>query len=341
MQLQSNVKIAPYTTFKIGGEAYYFAIVRTIEDLKEVADFLNKSKLPFFCLGEGSNTLAADEGFHGLVIKNEILGVKIKDLDYRTVEIVAGAGENWDSLVKTSVARNLYGLENLSWIPGTVGAAPVQNIGAYGAEVKDSITSVEVFDLHSGEIKTLSNDECEFSYRDSFFKRPENKSLIITKVTFHLAKEGRVNIGYKDLKERFKEVYSSAVSVSDVRNAVIEIRQKKLPDWKIIGTAGSFFKNPIIDEKHFETLKKEYPEMPSFSEPNGKIKIPLAWIIDKVCNFKGVQEGNVGTYITQPLALVNYGGGTFLQIESLAKKIENLVFEKTKIKIEREVQILK
>ena len=339
MHVEENVSMGPFTTFKIGGAARFFTVANTVEDIKEGVQFAKSRKLPFFVLGDGSNLLVGDKGFNGLVIKNQLKGIKIKE-EASNFILVAAAGENWDDFVGFTVAQKLYGLENLSYIPGTVGAAPVQNIGAYGAEIKDSIMEVEVFDSGDGRIKVLSPKQCKFGYRESIFKKPIGRKYIITKVTFLLSKSGKVNIGYKDLREKFKDRYSQDVSIEEVRNAVIEIRKKKLPDWRVTKTAGSFFKNPFISLAHFEKLKEKYPDLPGFREKN-KIKIPLAWILDVICDLKGFKIGNVGLYEKQPLAVVNFDGATANEMEKFAGIISQKITEKTGIHVEWEVRVLK
>ncbi len=338
LTIQKNIPLAALTTLGVGGSAAFFAKVRSLEDLKDAAEFLKQKKIPFTVLGEGSNVLIGDAGYSGLILQVAIRGIKMKEVDYRRVSIEVGAGENWDDAVSYAVTHHLYGLENLSGIPGSVGAAPVQNIGAYGTEVRESISEVEVFDMISGEIKIFTAEQCQFSYRNSIFKKPEIKNFVITKVSFILEKDGRVNIGYKDLKERFFDRYSKDISLSEVRKAVLEIRARKLPDWKILHNAGSFFKNPIVTEEVYAKLLETYPDMPSFPEKRNLVKIPLAWILDNVCDLRGWKRGKVGTHDAQPLVLVNYGGATAQEIEDAAVYIAGLVKEETGITLEWEVQ---
>ncbi len=262
-----------------------------------------------------------------------------------------GAGENWDAFVGVMVMKKLYGLENLSLIPGTVGAAPVQNIGAYGTEVKETISQVEVFDMKSGETRLMSNEACEFRYRDSIFKQPEGAGLVVTKVFFTLFKSGspeaRVNIGYKDVKEFFKDRYSKEVTPDEVRKVVIEIRTRKLPDVKKVGTAGSFFKNPILSANEFERVQVRVKalapdlEMPTWSESGGRVKVSFAWILDKLCGMRGWRDGAVGAYENQALVLVNFGGGTADEVTRAAHRLADAVREKTGIEAEWEVRMMK
>ena len=291
--------------------------------------------------------------------------------------VVAGAGESWDALVAQAVGRGLWGVENLSGIPGTVGAAPIQNIGAYGTEVKNTIEWVEVFDTKTGKSKKFSNEKCEFGYRDSIFKHPEGKSLIVTRVALRLKKSGTPNLEYKDLKNYFgrgeqesrtpppfqggDKRGGSFPSLEEIRRAVLEIRSKKFPDLREFGTAGSFFKNPVISKEKFDELKKKFPNLPGFelrikparlqpdrivlagnSRSGGgeglKIKIPLAWILDNVCGLKGYRKGDVALFEQQPVVLVNFGNASAKEIQAFAKEVSLCVKEKTDIEIEWEVQ---
>lgn len=339
MKIQENISLAPLTTFRVGGKARFFVDVESIQKLKEAVFYAEKNNLPIFILGGGSNILISDEGFDGLVIKISLDGIMWKE-DGDFVFATVGAGVLWDVFVEHAVLKNLWGVENLSYIPGTVGAAPVQNIGAYGAEVKDVIFSVSAFDIVSKKIKVFTNSLCLFGYRNSFFKSQEGKKFIITDVTFKLSKKLNPNISYKDINEYFRDKSISNPSLLLIRNTVIAIRKKKLPDWHNIGTAGSFFKNPIIKKNHLLKLLINFPEMPSFEVDYNNVKIPLAWILDKVCGLKGYREGRVGLYENQPLALVNFDKAKANEIKNLAQKIYKIVKEKTNIKIEREVEYI-
>jgi UDP-N-acetylmuramate dehydrogenase len=357
--IREHVSLSEYTTFRIGGPARFFCEATNETELVEAIECARRMcEGSFFILGGGSNVLVDDAGFDGLVILMGIKGIDVHGV--QDVQVTVGAGENWDDFVGQCVSRGLCGLENLSGIPGTVGAAPVQNIGAYGVEVAQFIQSVRVFDTSENVWKNMSAPECGFEYRDSIFKREvkEKKGehgwcggrYIITSVVFHLKHfiPGNVemlDMSYKDLKDFQGHVLKSP---ADIRAAVLEIRSKKLPDVynsnpARIGTAGSFFKNPIISAEHYLTLKKQYPDMPSFSvardfTENKSVKIPLAWILDHVCGYKGVKKGNVGTYQNQALVIVNNGGATAADIKTFANEITATVKEKTGIDIEPEVQ---
>lgn len=336
MKISTNVPLAQYTTFRIGGPARYFCSVKNEEELVEAVRFAKENKEKIFILGEGSNVLISDVGFFGLVIKMELKGLDIEEEKDNYVRVNVAAGELWDSFVEKMVEKGLYGVENLSAIPGTVGAAPVQNIGAYGMDVSESVESVRVFDMKEMKFRDISNAQCKFSYRHSVFKL-EKENYVITNVRFKLKKNGKVNISYSDLQKYF-ENRKDLPSLEDVRKAVIEIRWKKLPDWKLWGNAGSFFKNPVISEPHYNELKKKYPAMPGYKEPNGLVKVSLGWILDKVCNMKGFDMGNVSTHVSQALVIVAKPGAKSEEVVKLAYQLINTVKEKTGIEVEGEVE---
>ncbi len=335
MDIKENVPLAPLTTMKVGGEARYFAVAHSEEELVELARTANKNGWAVTILGGGSNMIVREEGVDGLVIKNEIRGVTALDAaEEGKVRVMVGAGEEWDAFVAHTVSQGWWGLENLSAIPGSVGATPIQNVGAYGVEVASVIESVRAYSLATNALVEMSNAECRFGYRDSIFKSPEGKGLAVVSVTFQLSTVPNPVLHYKDLAARFGD--GPTPSQADIRAAVIDIRSKKFPDWNELGTAGSFFKNPVIGRDHYEKLQRSYPELPGFPEPDGRMKVPLGWILDKVCGLKGSREGNVGTYGQQSLVLVNYGGATTTDVLSFAEKIMSQVKEKTDIDIERE-----
>jgi UDP-N-acetylmuramate dehydrogenase len=336
MKITENQGLKELTTFKTGGNARYFCIVTNEDELIEAIGFSKKNKIPFFILGGGSNILVADKGFDGIVIKIEIKGIKYEE-NGDGVKVIVGAGENWDNFVADTVERGYYGLENLSLIPGTVGASPVQNIGAYGSEVKDTIESVYVLDVKKDEYKTFSNPECDFSYRDSIFKKEKGRYVVIS-VTFNLNKDGKLNLTYKDVQEYFNKRQNSNPSLKQVRNAIIDIRTNKLPSLQEYGTAGSFFKNVIVSQSKARELVSKYPEIIVHQVNDKKVKIPLAWILDNVCGFKGKRKGNVGVYKNQALVLVNYGNATSNEVIELAQEMVDCVYEKTGIEIFPEVE---
>jgi UDP-N-acetylmuramate dehydrogenase len=336
MKIIQGKSLAELTTFRIGGNARFFCSVQNVADIAKAVAFAKEKSLPIFILGGGSNLLVSDSDFEGLVIKLDIKG--INELPNGCIQV--GAGENWDEFVAWTVEHGFGGLENLSLIPGSVGAAPVQNIGAYGVEVGSFIESIEVFELPSGRIKTFSKHDCRFAYRDSIFKHKKGEYVILS-VTFNLSKSAKPDISYKDLKEFFEKKNAGASKIlpdiKAVRDAVIAIRTAKLPDVKKVGTAGSFFKNPVISAGEFTCLKEKYPELPGYPEADGRVKIPIAWVIDKVCGLKGRRWGDAGIHDTQALVIVNYGHATSTEIENVTREVEKTVQEKIGIKIEREV----
>jgi UDP-N-acetylmuramate dehydrogenase len=336
---QENELLAPYTTFGIGGATRYMMTIGSLEELREAAAFAIQKNSVIVVLGGGSNMLVSDNGFEGLVIKNEIKGI-VEKKEGDTVFVEAGAGESWDDLVAYAVQRGYGGLENLSAIPGTVGAAPIQNIGAYGVEVKSVIESVKVFDPFLGQEKVFSNADCAFSYRDSMFKHPDGKHLIVTSVVFRLSASFVPNLSYKDVKEYFAARNNTTPSIQEVRDAVTEIRRGKFPDLSEVGTAGSFWKNPIVSVAFFEKLATRYPDMPSFEAGEGLRKIPLAWILDRVCKLKGYAYGKARLFERQPLVVVAEKGASFYDVQACAEHVEDVVLETTGIDIEKEVFVL-
>ncbi|MEK7464033.1 MAG: UDP-N-acetylmuramate dehydrogenase [Patescibacteria group bacterium] len=336
MTIQENILLNQYTTFRIGGPARFFCVAQNEDDLIEAVSFSKKKKVPFFILGGGSNILISDAGFPGIVIKMEMKGVTYAE-EGNDVRVTAAAGESWDALVQATVDRGLYGFENLSYIPGTVGAAPVQNIGAYGSEIKDALESVYVLDVLKDEYKTIKNSECKFAYRTSIFKQEPGRYVVLS-MTCILKKKAGLNISYKDVQEYFSFKKIKEPTLKQVRDAVIEIRMRKLPDVREYGTAGSFFKNVIVSQIQSQELVAKYPEMVVHAVNDKKVKIPLAWLLDHVCGFRGVKKGNVGTYKNQALVLINYGDATAQEITDLAQKMVDAVYEKTGIEIFPEVE---
>lgn len=336
MKIEKDISLAPHTTFRIGGVASYFCKADSIEDIHEALAFARSKELPVFVLGGGSNVLFSDNGFAGLVIQMNLKGVEIGERK-ESVLVTVKAGEGWDSLVAHTVQQNLWGLENLSLIPGTVGASPVQNIGAYGVEVMNYVHSVQTIDGQTGREKIFSNKECQFSYRYSVFKKPAYKKFIITSVTFELSAKPTPNLSYKDLHQLFEAKGIKEPTQREIRDAVIEIRMKKFPNLAEIGTAGSFWKNPIIEKEDYVKLNTLYPGLPSY--PFGeKVKVSLAWILDHVCNLKGYTRGKARLFEKQPLVVVAESGSTSVEIRTLSEAVSGIVEGKTGIRIEPEVE---
>lgn len=336
INVQQNIGLSQFTTLKVGGEAQYFVNVTSVEELKEAIDFAEKNDLAPHVLGGGSNILVSDAGVLGLCIHIQLMGMSVHYEEGRVL-LTVGAGETLDEVIAHTVEEGWWGLENLSHIPGTVGATPVQNVGAYGVEAKDVIDSVLVFNTETKELETLQNGSCAFGYRDSLFKKREGKKYIIVSVTYALHTEPAPHTTYKDLAARFKD---SPVTLKQIRDAVIEIRAGKFPNWHEVGTAGSFFKNPIISKETYMTLSEKYPELPAFVLHDGTVKVPLGWILDKVLHLRGFRKGNVEAYKDQALVLVAYENATAAEITAFANEIVSDVLLHTNVPVEWEVTTL-
>ncbi|MDH5379502.1 MAG: UDP-N-acetylmuramate dehydrogenase [Cyclobacteriaceae bacterium] len=336
--MQEYVNIKEFNTFGLSVKSRYFIEIRNLEDLNNFRNevFL-KEKTPFLILGGGSNILFTKD-FPGIILKNELKGISISEGENDTVLITCASGEVWHELVLFTISNNFGGIENLSLIPGTAGAAPIQNIGAYGVELKDSFERLQALDMNSGEIKTFTKEECKFGYRDSIFKRELKNRYFIVSITLRLKKNHQPDITYGAISQLLKEKNIDIPTIKDVSEAVIQIRKSKLPDPVEIGNSGSFFKNPVISMEHFEYLQEKYSEMPSYPAAEGK-KIPAGWLIEK-CGWKGYKSGNIGVHKKQALVLVNYGGGQGRDIKILAKKIQNSVKDTFNISLESEVNII-
>ncbi len=335
IKIEKDVPLAPYTTFRVGGPARFFTVVMGVGDLSEAIRFSKKENLPVFLLGGGSNILIADSGFPGLVIKFNNTNYEIKGNKNHFL-VVADAGIVWDDFVGDLVSKNIGGLENLSLIPGSVGGAVVQNIGAYGVELGNFIESVKVFDVSESVEKVFHKSDCEFGYRNSIFKK--NKNLIVLGAEFKLPKNQKPNIDYKDLKIAFAG--KDNITPSEVREAVISIRSAKLPDYRVIGTAGSYFKNPVISDKKALDLQRDYPELPIYPLQEEGIKISAAYLMDKALDLKGFHLGLVYTHPKQALVLCAESGAKTEDVLKLAKYIKRSIFEKTGIELEEEVEYI-
>jgi UDP-N-acetylmuramate dehydrogenase len=339
IEVQEHIDLLPFNTFKIKASARYFLVLRTIDDAKKlfVSDLFKQNKV--LILGGGSNLLLTKD-FEGLVVKNEIRGIaKIAETD-STITLSAGAGETWHNLVMHAVDKDLGGIENLSLIPGTVGAAPMQNIGAYGVEIKEVVQNVEAIELSTGDIHIFSNSDCRFGYRESIFKQALKNKFFISSITLTLTKKDHhFNTSYGSIAEVLKEKNVQKLTVRAISEAVIDIRRKKLPDPTFIGNAGSFFKNPSLEPDIFDALKKTFLSIPSFPGENNLIKIPAAWLIEQ-CGWKGKTIENIGVHKHQALVLVNYGGGEGKKIWQLAQDIQRSVKEKFGITLQPEVNII-
>ena len=324
--------LLPYNTFGIDVSASRFLEYASVAELKE---YIAQGAVttPFLHIGGGSNLLFTKD-YDGLILHSRIGGIEVTAEDSQTVSLRVGAGVVWDDFVACCVEHGWYGAENLSLIPGEVGASAVQNIGAYGVEVKDLITAVETVNVQ-GYGRVYSVEECEYAYRSSIFKRPENKSVFVTYVRFRLSKEERYTLDYGTIRQELAKYPAPTLPI--VRKVIIEIRESKLPDPKVMGNAGSFFMNPIITAEHFEKLKKQFPEIPSYPASEGKIKVPAGWLIEQ-CGFKGKNHGPVGVYEKQALVLVNLGDARGHEIALVAESIRTAVKDRFGIELMPEVK---
>lgn len=337
MQVEQNKPLQQFNTFGIDVSAKYFAEVFSPDDFQELISapkFKSEKKL---ILGGGSNLLFT-KNFDGLVIKNSLPGIEVLKEDAYHVWIRAAAGEVWHQFVMFCVERNLAGVENLSLIPGLVGAAPMQNIGAYGVEVKETCEEVEAFQVSSGERAVFKNADCEFSYRESVFKNKFKDQFFISSVTFKLSKIFKPKINYGDVRKTLEDIRANDITIKAVSDAVIRIRTSKLPDPKDIPNAGSFFKNPVVSKKKFSELISKHPLMPNYPDRSG-VKIPAGWLIEQ-CGWKGKRTGETGVHAKQALVLVNYGGASGEDIFNLAEQIQKSVNEKFGVELQTEVNII-
>ncbi len=351
MKIKKYIKLAGYTTFHVGGRAEFFAEIKNLEDLKKAANFAGKKKLKIFILGGGSNVLLPDDGIKGLVVKMNIKGITFENAG-ESVFVYAGAGEEWDRVVAKAVTRNLGGIENLSLIPGTVGGAVYQNIGAYGTEIKGVVESVDVFNLKNGEIKKILKKGCRFGYRSSIFQKATGRKYIILGVTLKLVSNNYIpNIVYPDLVKRFASALyhdrgmkqmlkNRKIAIARVRNAIIKIRKSKLVyPTKNIGTAGSFFKNPVITATSYRQLALGYPDIMGKDIGDEMIKLFAGQLIEKA-GWKGKRVGNAGVSKKHALVLVSYPSCEAGDILKLAKLIQISVKDKFGVTLEPEVGIL-
>lgn len=340
LQFSSAQSLKDYNTFGFDVKAKLFIKINTTQEFQDLLKTKEWKENRYLILGGGSNVLLTDH-FHGLVIVNCISGIEIIEEDDQSIVVKCGGGENWHQFVLYTLQQNWGGLENLSLIPGTVGAAPMQNIGAYGVEIKDTFHSLEAVNLHTAEVEVFSDQDCQFGYRESVFKHQYRGQYFISSVTFKLSKVGfhQLHLDYGAIQTVLKERDIKNPTIQDVSDAVIQIRQSKLPNPAEIGNSGSFFKNPIIDAVDFNPLKEDFPEMPFYKLDNGQIKLPAGWLIEKA-GWKGHSEHGVGVHPKQALVLVNYGEGRGKDILNLAKKIQDSVQSKFGVELSPEVNFI-
>lgn len=339
MHIEKNVSLKSLNTFALEAKAKVFTEVNNIEELQEVlaSDIAKENDL--LILGGGSNLLISKD-FDGLVIKNNITGKEVVHETDDFVLVKIGAGENWHEFVLYALEQGWGGIENLSLIPGTVGAAPMQNIGAYGVEIKEVFESLLAVNRDTGEVEEFSKEKCRFGYRESIFKNKMKGQYVIARVILKLTKQHHnLNVSYGAITDTLKEMKVKEPTIQDVSKAVISIRQSKLPDPAKIGNAGSFFKNPTVDRIQYEELKTEYPEIPGYDLPDSNVKVPAGWLIEQ-CGWKGMTRGNIGVHKKQALVLVNYGGGQGEELKALAEEIRTSVIEKFGVELNAEVNII-
>lgn len=333
--IRENQSLQQYNTFRVPATARWFACPQNEEELFSAIHFAKQQSIPILILGEGSNILFTED-FPGLVLKPAFQRIELYPSDSSSeVFLFAEAGCSWHTLVEYATARNLWGIENLALIPGTVGAAPVQNIGAYGVEFRDVVLSVHAYSITDGILSIFTPEDCEFSYRNSIFKRYPDRWVILS-VLLRLQKSPQPRLDYPDLIPLRSK---SNLSPKEIMNAVIQIRQSKLPNPHHLPNAGSFFKNPILSLAEWEKLKSRYPTLPGFHVDTNQIKVPAAWLIE-YCGWKGYRCGDVGVAASHALVLVNYGNATGAQILALAHHIQQSVFNEFGIWLEPEVRIL-
>ena len=336
---KENISLKPFHSFGIEVKARYFSEFESVATLKALLTaYRQLPAMPILIIGGGSNLLFTKD-FPGLVLRNEMKGIELISENEYSYYVKAAAGENWHSFVAYCLSHQYYGVENLSLIPGTVGAAPIQNIGAYGVELKDVFHSLNALDLNTGEEMSFSLVDCAFGYRDSIFKGRYKGQVVILSVSFRLKKIPVLDIDYGSIKEVLVNMNAADITPADISQAIIQIRQSKLPDPFVLGNAGSFFKNPVITQEAFQSLLLKYPAIPGYKTEEGYYKIPAGWLIE-ACGWKGYRKDDAGCYHKQALVLVNYGKASGKEIYDLSESIIQSVAQRFSIILEREVNIL-
>lgn len=337
MNVHKNQSLLPYNTFGIDEETQYFTAFQNAEELRNILSDATYKDLPKLVLGGGSNILLT-QSFEGIVLKNEVSGIEVMDEDEKYVLVKSGAGVVWHDLVMYCVDHGYAGIENLSLIPGSVGAAPMQNIGAYGVELKSVFHELEALEIATSNVRAFKNAECDFGYRESVFKKELKNQFIILSVTLKLHKKPAFNTSYGAISAKLEEMGIKELSIKAISDAVIAIRQSKLPDPKQIGNAGSFFKNPVVPEDHYLNIKEEYPNVVAYPLENGHYKLAAGWLIDRQ-GWKGKTIDQYGVHKNQALVLVNYGGAAGRDIFELSESIIYSVKKAYNITLQREVNI--
>lgn len=334
--LQHNVSLKTFNTFGIDSTASYFAEIHNADDLQAIFSTAVAKTKPIMVIGGGSNWLFT-KNFEGLVIKMSIPGINYQ-INGNAVTVTAGAGVVWNDLVNFCVKNGFAGIENLALIPGTVGASPIQNIGAYGVELKDVFIRCSAYEIATGETKAFNHAACKFGYRDSVFKNELKGKYIITEVVFNLNTQAKLQTHYGAITAELENRHIKTPTIEDIAAVVAAIRVSKLPDPKTIGNAGSFFKNPVIEPEVFEQLNKKFPTVVHYPLASGQVKLAAGWLIEQ-CGFKGMVSGNTGTWKNQALVLVNHGGATGQEVYAFSEQIINSVNQKFGLQLEREVNV--
>lgn len=335
--IQQNVSLKPYNSFGIEATARQFAPFHSVNELDALLRETDTETAPLI-LGGGSNILLTKD-VDGLVLKNEVCGIEKVGEDADHIYVKAGAGDGWHPFVLFCLENNYAGVENLALIPGSVGASPMQNIGAYGVEIKDVFHELEAYHLLEKTVQTFSREDCAFGYRESVFKHKYKGQYVITSVKYKLFKKPILNTSYGAIQQELENMAVRELRIQNIAQAVINIRSSKLPDWKLIGNAGSFFKNPEVDTTQYEDLKKLYPAIVGFATTPGRTKLAAGWLIEQ-CGWKGYRDGDAGCYPKQALVLVNYGHASGTEIYDLSEKILQSVKQKFAVTLEREVNII-
>ncbi len=340
MEILNNINLADYTTMRLGGPAKYLVDVGSKIELQNTLKWAKSHNMPTVTIGGGSNILFTDEGFDGVVIVNKIEGFETVERDDTGVTIRIGAGENWDSVVKRSVEMGLSGIEALSMIPGTAGAAPVQNIGAYGQELADTFVKLAAYDLNTEEYVSLNKEQCEFGYRTSIFKNANPRRYVITSISIKLSQNQMNPPFYDSLQKYFADHSITEFSPSVVRTAVTAIRAEKLPDPITLASCGSFFKSAVVEKTIFDQLRQKFPKIPGFELNKTKVKIPAGWLVEKA-GYKGVSDENgMGTYDKHALVVVNNSAKSYQDLVDFTDKIVKEVQEQFGIILEREPELI-
>lgn len=341
MDMQENVPLGGYSTMRLGGEAAFLVEVNSVDELLEAVAWAKEKNLSVISIGEGSNVIWRDEGFDGLVIVNKILGYKLSAFDETTASLTVASGEAWDSVVKRTVNEGYYTLAPLSLIPGTTGATPVQNVGAYGQEVSNCLMTLQAIDLLTSQSVIMRGSDCQFGYRTSRFKTVDHGKFIITSVTFSISKQPLEPPYYDSLQRYIRENNITVHSADDIRQAVIAIRNSKLPDPKVVANNGSFFANPIVSEEILAQILGVSESAKYWHLPDGKVKLSAAWLIEQV-GFKDMHDESTGmaTWVNHPLVLVNEHAKSTSDLLTFKDKLTNAVKEKFKVTLEQEPELL-